>query len=159
MLGSKCGSHMCCSRIGSNNGLAPTIIWTNDVVITSPAYVLATCWLKSLHWRHNEDDDVSNHRWLDCFLKRLFRSRSMKTSNPRVTGLCEGSSLVTNGFPSQRASNVKMFPFDDIITIFKFRLLPRWHRKVPGLVSFFFMPFCVCVCVFGFFVFFGIPAR
>ena len=38
-----------------------------------------------------------------------------KTSKLCVTGLCEGNSPVTGGIPTQRASNAKMFPFDDVI--------------------------------------------
>ena len=34
----------------------------------------------SLQWHNNECDCVSNHRRLDCLLKRLFRQRSKKTS-------------------------------------------------------------------------------
>ena len=69
----------------------------------------------SLQWRHNEHDDASNHRGLHCLLKHLFRRRSKKTSNLRLTGLCEGNPPVTGGFPSQRAVTGKMFPFDDVI--------------------------------------------
>ena len=49
---------------------------------------------------------VSNHRRLDCLLNRLLRCRSKKTSLG-VTGLCEGNSLVTSEFPSQRTSNAE----------------------------------------------------
>ena len=31
-----------------------------------------------------------------------------------VIGLCEGNPLVTNGLPSQTASNAEMFSFDDM---------------------------------------------
>ena len=41
----------------------------------------------TLRWRHNERDGVSNRRRLDCVLSRLFRRRSKKTSNLRVTGI------------------------------------------------------------------------
>ena len=58
-------------------------------------------------WRHNERNDVSNHRRLDCFLNRLFRHRSKKTSKLCVTGLCEGNPPVTGGFTPQRASNAE----------------------------------------------------
>ena len=61
----------------------------------------------SLQWRHNERDCVSNHRRLDSLSKRLFRRRSKKTSKLRFIGLCEGISLVTGEFPSQRASNAE----------------------------------------------------
>ena len=64
----------------------------------------------SLQWRHNERDDVSNHRRLDCLLNRLFRHRSKKTSKLRVTDLCEGNSRVTGEFPSQRVSNAENIP-------------------------------------------------
>ena len=68
-----------------------------------------------LQWRHSERDDVSNHRRRDCLLNRLFRRRSKKTSKLRVTGLCEGNSPVTGEFPTQRASDAEMFPFDGVI--------------------------------------------
>ena len=58
----------------------------------------------SLHWRHNGHDCVSNHQSHDCFLKRLFRRRSKKTSKLRVTGLCAGNSPGTGEFPAQMAS-------------------------------------------------------
>ena len=70
-----------------------------------------------LRWRHNERNGVSNHRRLDGLLNRLFGRRSKKTPKPRVTGLCEGNSPVTGELPSQKASNAKMFPFEDVITI------------------------------------------
>ena len=37
----------------------------------------------------------------------LFKCRSKKTSKPRVTGLCEGTSPGTGEFPAQRASNAE----------------------------------------------------
>ena len=64
----------------------------------------------SLQRRHNGRDCVSNHRRLDCVLNRLFRRRSKKTSKLHVTGLCEGNSLITGGFPAQRASVAENVP-------------------------------------------------
>ena len=49
-------------------------------------------------------DIVSNHQLHDCFLNRLFRRRSKKTSKLRVTGLCVGNSPGTGEFPTQMAS-------------------------------------------------------
>ena len=66
-----------------------------------------TLTMASLHWRHNERDDVSNHQPHDCLLNRLNRRRSKKTSKLRVTGLCEGNSPVTGDLPTQRASNAE----------------------------------------------------
>ena len=67
-----------------------------------------TCvtWL-SLQWRHNELDGVSNYRRLDCLFDLLFRRRSKTTSKLGVTRLCEGSSSVTDEFPTQRISNTE----------------------------------------------------
>ena len=114
----------------------------------------------ALQWGHTERDGVSNHRRLDRLLRRLFRRRAKKTSKLRVTGLCEGNPPVTGGFPSQRASNAEIFPFDDVMILeqwershlihvhesrFNSRLLPkgdpyidnnRHHTKVPYLTSF-----------------------
>ena len=59
---------------------------------------------KTLRWRHNGRDSVSNHQPHECFLNRLFRRRSKKTSKLRVTGLCAGNSLVTGEFSAQMAS-------------------------------------------------------
>ena len=77
--------------------------------------VIARCFdARSLQWRHNGGDGVSNHQRLDYLLKSLFRCRSKKTSKLRDTGLCEGNSPVTGEFPSQRAKiveNVSMFVY------------------------------------------------
>ena len=62
---------------------------------------------RSLQWRHNGPDGVSNHRRLDCVLNRLFKRRSKTTSKLRATDLCEGNSPVTGEFPTQRASNAE----------------------------------------------------
>ena len=59
----------------------------------------------ALQWRHNGRDSVSNHQHRDCFLNRLFRHRSKKTSKLRVTGLCAGNSPETGEFLAQMASN------------------------------------------------------
>ena len=69
---------------------------------------------KTLQWRHNERNDVSNHRRLECLHNRLF-SRSTKTSKLRVTGPCEGNSPGTGEFPAQRASNAENVSIDDVI--------------------------------------------
>ena len=59
--------------------------------------------VRALQWRHNECDAISNHQPHDCLLNCIFRRRSKKTSNLRVTSLCEGNSPVT----AQRFSNTK----------------------------------------------------
>ena len=61
----------------------------------------------TLQWCHNEHSGISNHQHLDCLLNRFFRCRSKKTSKLRVTGPCEGNSLVTGQFMAQGASNTE----------------------------------------------------
>ena len=61
----------------------------------------------TLQRRHNESSGVSNHQPYDCLLNHLSMRRSKKTSNLRVTGLCEGNSPVTGEFPAQRAGNAE----------------------------------------------------
>ena len=64
---------------------------------------------------HNECKGILNNRHLDCLLNRLFRHTSKETSKLSVTGLYDEKPPVTDGFPSQRASNAQMFQFDDVI--------------------------------------------
>ena len=58
-------------------------------------------------WRHDERDGISNHRRLHCLLKCWFRRRPKEISKLCVTGLCVGSSPVTDEFPAQRDSNAE----------------------------------------------------
>ena len=57
-----------------------------------------------LRWRHNDHAGVSNHQPHGCWLNRLFRRKSKKTSKLRFTGLCAGNSPGTGEFPAQMAS-------------------------------------------------------
>ena len=70
---------------------------------------------KTLHWRHNDHNGVSNHQPHGCLLNRLFGRRSKKTSNLRVTGLCMGNSPGPVNSPHKGPVTRKMFPFDDVI--------------------------------------------
>ena len=80
--------------------------YVNHLHQTSPEanWIFVT---RTLQWRHNEHHGVSNHCCLDSLLGRLFRRRLKKTSKLPVTSFCEGSLPVTDGFPSQRASNTE----------------------------------------------------
>ena len=69
----------------------------------------------TLHWGHNNHDGVSNHQPHGCLLTCLFRRRSKKTSNLRVTGLCVGISPGPVNSPHKGPVTRKMFPFDDVI--------------------------------------------
>ena len=59
--------------------------------------------LFTLQWRHNGFDIVPNHQPQDCVLNRLFRRRSKKTSNLRVTFLFCGE--FTDGQMASSAEN------------------------------------------------------
>ena len=63
--------------------------------------------LRSLLWRHNGGECVSNHQLRNCLLNRIFGRRSEKTLKLRVTGLCAGNSPETGEFPAQMASNAE----------------------------------------------------
>ena len=56
---------------------------------------------RTLQWRHNGRDGVSNHQPHHCLFNRPFRRRSKKTSKLRVIGLCAGNSSVAGEFPTQ----------------------------------------------------------
>ena len=73
---------------------------------------------KSLRWRHDGRDVVSNHQPHDCLLGRVFRRRSKKTSKLRVTGLCAGNSPGPVNSPHKWPVTRKMLPFDDVIMTF-----------------------------------------
>ena len=69
-------------------------------------WLLGNNW-KTLQWRHNGHDSVSNYQPHDCLLNSLFRRRSKKTSMLRVTGLCAGISPGAGEFPAQMTSNAE----------------------------------------------------
>ena len=74
----------------------------------APYDVTRSQWfVRTLQWRHNWRDGVSDHQPRDCLLNRLFRRRSKKTSKLCVAGLYAGNSPVTGEFPAQRASNAE----------------------------------------------------
>ena len=79
---------------------------------------------RTLQWRHNDHDDVSNHQPHGCLLNRLFRRRSKKTSKLRVTGLCVGNSPGPVNSPHKGPVTRKKFPFDDVIMKGRFFLFP-----------------------------------
>ena len=85
---------------------------------------------KSLRWRHNDQDGVSNHQPHGCLLNRLFRRRSNKTSKLRVTGLCVGNSPGPVNSPHKGPVTRKMFPFDDVIMI-----IGTSAKKIHYLIS------------------------
>ena len=70
---------------------------------------------KTLQWRHNGHDKVSNHQPHHYLLIRLFKAQIKETkSKLGVAGPSAGISLVTGGFPVQKASNAEN-AFDDVI--------------------------------------------
>ena len=74
---------------------------------------------------HKERNGVSNYRCLDCFLNRVLRRKSKKTSKFRFTGLCVRE-IYRWPVNSRHKGPVtrKMFPFDDVIMKFPSPALP-----------------------------------
>ena len=60
------------------------------------------------------------------FAQPFVQAQIKKKSKPRVTGFCEGNSPVNGEFPTQRASNAEMFPFDDVIMYLFFTNINTW---------------------------------
>ena len=58
-------------------------------------------------WRHMRIMASQIAGKLTVSLNNLFRVTSKKTSKYRITGLCDGTPSVNNGFSSQRASNAE----------------------------------------------------
>ena len=86
---------------------------------------------RSLLWRQNDSDNVSNHQPH----KRLFKRRSKKTPKLRVTGLCEGKSPVTGEFPAQKASNA-----ENVSIWWRHHVLKRSHHCRRGVNLFWGFP-------------------
>ena len=75
----------------------------NWYFLTNSFSLLHIIFAKTLLWRHNGLESVSNHQPHECLLNRSFGRRSRKTSKLRVTGLCAG----TGEFPAQMASDAQ----------------------------------------------------
>ena len=87
--------------------LSMHIIHQRPLYVKTRNHKVIAIFILTLRWRHNRCDGVSKHQPHDCLLNRLFRCRSKKASELRVTGLCEGNSPVTGEFPAQMASNAE----------------------------------------------------
>ena len=60
--------------------------------LTGTALERVDCPRRTLQWRYNGHDGVSNLQPRDCLLNRSLRRRSTKTPKLPVTGLCEWNS-------------------------------------------------------------------
>ena len=93
-----------------------------------------------LQWRHNERDGVPNHQPYNFLLMRLFRHRSKKTSKLRVNGLGGGIHRWALTSPHKGPVTRKMFPFDDIIMVW--RHLPLLSRRYIRI----YIYICIYIC-------------
>ena len=85
---------------------------------------------RTVRWRHNGHDGVSNHQPHHCLLKCLFGCRSKKTCKLRVTGLCAGNSPVPEKSSHKWPVTRKMFPFDDFIIRTVNIVRPAFHNSM-----------------------------
>ena len=92
---------LCNNRVDQRKPIRPPVIRPYPY---RPAYETK---MRTLQWRHNGRDGVSNHQPHHCLLNRLFGRKSKKTSTLRVTGLCADNSPRTGEFPAQMASNAE----------------------------------------------------
>ena len=74
-----------------------------------PCQTYPVNFMKTLLWRHNGHDCISNHQPHDCLRNHLFRYRSKKPSKTHITGQSPVNSI--HKWPITR----KMFPFDVVI--------------------------------------------
>ena len=73
------------------------------------------CWIKSLQWRHNERDDVSNHQPHNGLLNGLFTGPDQrKHQSPASLAFVRG----IHRWPVNWPVTQKMFPFDVVIMVF-----------------------------------------
>ena len=72
---------------------------------------------RTLQWRHNGCDWVSNHQPHDSLLRRVFRRRSNLRKHQRSASLAfvRGIHGWPGNSPRKRPVMRKMFPFDDVI--------------------------------------------
>ena len=70
---------------------------------------------KTLQWRHNERNGVSNRRRLDCLLNSLSRRRSKKHQGTAPLVFVRGIHRYPLGFPHKVQVTWKILPFDDVM--------------------------------------------
>ena len=92
--------------------------------------------LKSLRWRYNGRDGVSNHQPHDCLLNRYSDADKKNIKAPGHWPLCEEFTGDRRISRTKRPVTRKMFPFDDVIMVpqlimgIKLRRAPGFlHRK------------------------------
>ena len=150
----------CVTKLDPMNKHADFYWWYHDMETLSvfislcegnrlPSVFLRTNWPlmpdfhMSFQWRHNGRDFVTKHQPPDCFLNRLFRRRSKKTSKLRVTGLCAENSPGPVNSPHKWPATRKMFLFDDAIMViccyinhYVYFFHCRWVALICLLISF-----------------------
>ena len=85
---------------------------------------------KTLRWRHNGRDSISNHQFRDCLLNRLFRRRSSKDQRSASLAFVWGIHWGPVNCPYKWPVTRKMFPFDDVIMKPGFSLAGIIHSQL-----------------------------
>ena len=86
--------------------------WNNDNLFVKHKRVAIG---RTLHWRHNGCDGVSNHQPHDCLFNGLFRRRSKKHESSASLAFVRGIHRGPVNSPHKGPETRKMFPFDDVI--------------------------------------------
>ena len=87
----------------------------NEVLCLTRISLFYTC-RKTVQWRHNGCDGVSNHQPYDCLFNRLFKAQIKENIKaPRHWPLCGEFTGGPVNSPHKGPVTRKMFPFDDVI--------------------------------------------
>ena len=99
---------------------------------------------KSLHWRHNGHDCVSNHQPHQCLLNRFQRKHQ---SSAASLAFVWGNHRGPVNSPHKRPVTQKMFPLDDVIIFYITGLL--WENGLIMWNAFVENVYLYSVCVWG----------
>ena len=87
---------------------------------------------KSLQWRYNERDGVSNHQRLDCLLNRCSGADQRKHQSSSLLAFVRGIDRWPVNSPHKGPETRKMFPFDDVIEYVR---MPKSTKTSRGLMQ------------------------
>ena len=88
--------------------------FTNELLVIVIGCILP-CFQKSLQWRYNERDGVSNHRRPDCYSTVWSGAEQKKTSSSASLAFVRGIHRWPVNSPHRGPIRWKMLPFDDVI--------------------------------------------
>ena len=104
-----------CWRIDINFNLSMDKKITSSIRCGVKSLIHSNSQTRTLQWRHNGHDGVSNHQPHDCWLNRLFRVDQRKHQSSALLAFVRGIHRWPVNSPHTWPVTRKMFPFDDVI--------------------------------------------